>query len=70
MRATVSVCRIGYGHLDLDIEIPDKELVGLSEKETVEVFENRATDMAGNHVFSGYIANGVTLHVQEGVPQN
>lgn len=65
MKATVSVCRIGYGHADIQVEIPDSELTGKTLGEIWEMFEAKAEDKAGNHLFnehaSDYESQGVML---------
>jgi hypothetical protein len=65
VKASVHVCRIGYGHNDLVVTIPDALLHGKTQAEIEDMFEKVALDEGGNHSFSEkdseYTAEGVTL---------
>ena len=62
MKYTVSVTRIGYAHLDIEVEASSPEEA-----------EQKALDEAGNHLFSehssDYEAHGVT-EAQTTLPRN
>jgi hypothetical protein len=61
MKAKVDVCRIGYGNVTLDVEIPDKKLFKtdklgskrkLTPRQVEKLFAEAAEDAAGSESFS------------------
>ena len=61
MKATVSVCRTGYAHAQIEVEIPKEALYKtmkngkkrhMFKREVVKLFEEKAADQAGDASFS------------------
>lgn len=67
MRATVSMVRIGYGFCDIEVEVPDESLEGLTERQREKAISAFALNIAGNYEYSDknsdYEVEGVTPHV-------
>jgi len=66
VKAKVDVCRTGYGHHIIEVEIPEQELKGLTLDGVRTRMEQEAIDKAGDYVFSehdaDYAATGVVLY--------
>jgi len=61
MKAVVTVCRIGYSFKDVEVEIPDEDLVQegrdgkerpMSPDQIMIAFKESAERLVGDHVFS------------------
>ena len=52
MKLTVAVTRVVHQTLNVEVEVPDEELEGMSPRVAEETFMNRAEGVAGDHDFS------------------
>jgi hypothetical protein len=53
MKLSLKVTRTVHQSMDIDVEVPDADLVGMTPKEIEETFMGNATESAGNEDFSG-----------------